>query len=429
MTQRYQSGAEDRIPEIVDRHQAGCKGMFAEIASPDAASHNQYPVHLKLLPDRCKDRVMHLLFPSLALALAIASPCGATEPLPQWKVALPGWNYEFPRDHAHHPDFQTEWWYFTGNLRSESGRDFGFQLTFFRQGVLSGEVEESEFLKRDMRFAHFAVSDFGSRMFHHFQRICRGSFGQSGFGDGSRLVWIRDWSCEIAGPGTFRLQAEEGDVAIDLVLRSEKPPVIHGTGTGVSQKSEGPGRASHYYSLTRLQTSGRVRLGAETHVVTGTSWFDQEWATNQLAAHQTGWDWFSLQFDDGSELMLFQIRTRDGGRDPYSSGTFIAPDGTSVHIPVTGFSLEPARRWKSPKTRGEYPVDWNLRVESLGLELALSARMDGQELATEPFAYWEGAISARGRRGGRTLSGVGYLEMTGYAGQIVGLQAPEAGSR
>ncbi len=372
---------------------------------------------------------MHLLFLTLALALAMTARCGAEEPPAQWKVALPGWNYEFPRDHAHHPEFQTEWWYFTGNLRSESGREFGFQLTFFRQGMLPGDVEESELLKRDMRFAHFAVSDLTSRKFHHFQRICRGSFSRSGFGDGSRLAWIGDWSCEIIEPGTFRLQAKEGGIAIDLVLRSAKPPVIHGTGNGVSQKSEGPGRASHYYSLTRLVTSGTVHLGAQTHSVTGTSWFDQEWATNQLAAHQTGWDWFSLQFDDGSELMLFQIRTRDGGRDAYSSGTFISPDGSSKHIPVTAFSLEPVRRWKSPKTGGEYPVDWKLRVDSLGIDLALRARLDAQELVTEPFSYWEGAITARGMRGTQPLSGVGYLEMTGYAGQIVGLQAPEVDTR
>lgn len=364
---------------------------------------------------------------SLLVAIALAFPPhagrAATDPA-GWKLALPGWTYTFPDDHRSHPGFKTEWWYFTGNVGTRDGTAFGYQLTFFRQGVIPGNVTESEFLRRDIRLAHFAVSDLGARKFHHFQRLCRGSFGRSGFNDGETIAWIRDWRCELTGPHQFRLRAREGDVAIDLTLKSAKPPVIHGTGGGVSQKSEGPGRASHYYSLTRLETSGEIQIGSERHSVTGTSWFDHEWATNQLAAHQTGWDWFSLQLDDGSELMLFQIRTKDGGRDAFSSGTFISPDGTATHIPLDGFRLEPTRRWKSPKTGGQYPVDWKLSVPTLGLELEITARMDAQELATEPFAYWEGAIRATGSAGAKPVGGKGYLEMTGYAGRIVGLQAP-----
>lgn len=342
----------------------------------------------------------------------------------EWRVALPGWDYRFPDDHGSHPGFKTEWWYFTGNVESDGGREFGYQLTFFRQGVIEPgkSIPQSNFLQRDMKFAHFAVSDIGAEDFHHFQKLSRGAFGEAGFGEDGKVAWIDNWSCERTGLHDFRLRAEDGGVEIDLALRSMRDPVVHGRG-GVSQKSEGEGRASHYYSLTRLETTGTIRIGYKTHTVSGWTWFDHEWATNQLAAHQTGWDWFSLQFDNGAELMIFQIRTKDGGRDAFSSGTWIGPDGSSRKIEFADFYLEPAGWWKSPKTQARYPVDWRISIPSLELAVTARARFPAQELATEPFAYWEGAISARGTIGNLPLKGKGYLEMTGYAGGIVGMQA------
>jgi predicted secreted hydrolase len=358
---------------------------------------------------------------SLPLLLACLLPLAAWA---EWRVSLPGWNARFPEDHGSHPDFKTEWWYFTGNVESDDGREFGYQLTFFRQGVIdpSQKTPPSRFVQRDVKFAHFAVSDIGSKSFRHFQKLARGAFGEAGFDDTSRVAWIDSWSCERIGLHDFRLTADDGDVAIDLTLRSARDPVWHGR-DGVSQKSEGEGRASHYYSLTRLETTGTVRLGDTTRRVTGLSWFDHEWATNQLASHQTGWDWFSLQFDNGTELMLFQIRTRDGGRDPYSSGTWIATDGTTRKIPREEFELEPTDWWKSPKTGGRYPIGWKIAIPSLDASLTVRARFPAQELDSEPFSYWEGAISAEGTLGNQPLRGKGYLEMTGYAGGIVGMQA------
>jgi hypothetical protein len=186
---------------------------------------------------------------------------------------------------------------------------------------------------------------------------------------------------------------------------------------------EGACRASHYYSLTRLETTGTVRIGERTHQVSGLTWFDHEWATNQLAAHQTGWDWFSLHFENGAELMLFQIRTKDGGRDPFSSGTWIGADGTVEKIPRENFELEPIEWWKSPKTGGRYPVAWTVSIPSRNVDLTVRARFPAQELDSEPFSYWEGAVSAEGSLGADPLRGKGYLEMTGYAGGIVGMQA------
>jgi len=343
---------------------------------------------------------------------------------PAWKVSLPGWEYAFPRDHGSHPDFQTEWWYFTGNVTADDGSEFGYQLTFFRQGVIppSVTIPQSEFVVRDVKFAHFAVSEISRSKFHHFQRLSRGSFGEAGFDDATRLTWIRDWTCELAGDNGFLLKAAEKGVQIELLLEGEKPPVFHGK-DGISQKAAGEGRASHYYSLTRLKTKGTIAIEGKTYRVHGLSWFDHEWATNQLTADQVGWDWFSIQLNDGSELMLFQIRTKAGERDAFSSGTFVYPDGSARAIPDTDFTALPTAWWKSEKSGGNYPIEWKLFVPSLDLALTLRARFNEQELDAAPFAYWEGAIGVTGSRGAAQVAGKGYLEMTGYAGRIVGLQA------
>ena len=340
----------------------------------------------------------------------------------QWKAALPGWNYEFPKDHGSHPDFKTEWWYFTGNVRTQEGLEFGYQLTFFRQGIIDPQsmIPKSRFIQRDMKFAHFAVSDLSSKKFRHFQKLSRGAYGEAGFDDEDRLAWIENWTCERTGEHSFRLKAADTGVALDLLLESPRAPVIHGS-NGISQKSEGLGRASHYYSLTRMKTKGSIEIDGRQHLLTGETWFDHEWATNQLAANQTGWDWFSLQLEDGSDLMLFQIRTKEGGRDPYSSGTFVSQSGESQKIRLSDFDLAPVDWWTSPHTKAKYPIAWKISIPNM--ELTVRARFQDQELASQPFSYWEGAVSAEGTSHGQPVIGKGYLEMTGYSGRIVGMQA------
>ena len=376
----------------------------------------------------------------------------------EWRVAKPGWEYTFPSDHGSHPGFKTEWWYFTGNLTAKDGRAFGYQLTFFRQGILSGDediIALSRFVTRDVKFAHFTVSDLATGKFHFFQKLSRGAYGEAGFDKKTEsepqraqraqseegadrnphssssvpsvssvvnLAWIDDWSCELTGKNTFRLRATKDDIALDLKLASTKPPVIHGA-NGLSQKAAGEGRASHYYSLTRLASEGTLRIGQEEFAVTGLSWFDHEWATNQLAENQIGWDWFSLQFDDGSELMLFQLRTKDGTRDAFSSGTFIDAKGKATPIANADFTLEPGETWKSPETGGSYPTAWRIAIPRLGLQLDLRAALKDQELRLQPVVYWEGAVRATGTVHGNGIKGSGYLEMTGYAGPIAGMQA------
>jgi predicted secreted hydrolase len=337
-----------------------------------------------------------------------------------WRLALPGWHYEFPRDHHPHAGFKTEWWYFTGNVRDASGRRFGYQVTFFRQGIrppgARGDTA-SALIVHELPFAHFAVSDVASGRFHFGQRINRGAFGQAGFGDGERVAWVEDWTLRLDSHERFHVEAKDGSHALALTLSSVKPWAIHGE-NGVSQKAAGEGRASHYYSGTRLATQGTLTVDGKQFAVSGESWFDHEWATNQLTPEQAGWDWFSIQLHDGTELMLYQLRLRAGGSDPQSSGTFVGRDGRTRHLRRDDYTLTPVEFWKSPANGARYPVAWEIAVPRLDLQLRVSTPLPAQELALEAIAYWEGAIDVEGTRAGQPVRGQGYMELTGYAGPL-----------
>jgi predicted secreted hydrolase len=347
-----------------------------------------------------------------------------------WTQALPGWKYQFPADHAVHPDFKTEWWYFTGNLHDESGREYGYELTFFREGILPpgsaalAITPRSRFVQSDFKFAHFALTDVGKGTFRCTQRISRGAFGEAGFSSaltpGTRLAWIDDWNLTPQPDGAWRITARADGFAIDLRLATGKLPVIEGV-DGVSQKSAGPGNASHYYSFTRMAVSGTLDAGSGPQPVRGDSWFDHEWASNQLASDEIGWNWFSFQFDNGTELMLYAMRRRDGSIDPASSGTFIDANGATTHLERAQFDLRPTATWRSARTGAVYPVAWQVRVPSRQLDLTVTPRVRDQELALPPISYWEGAIEAVGTQAGKPLRGRGYLELTGYANSLPGL--------
>ncbi len=357
----------------------------------------------------------------LALILVIATVSARAA---DWRIAEPGWHYEFPRDHHAHPEFKTEWWYFTGNLADAAGRRFGYQVTFFRQGIrppAERDPKLSRFVVGDLKFAHFTVTDVSGKRFRFAQKTSRGAFGEAGFDDGDRIAWIDSWNLRVDANGGFHLQAATKEMAVDLLLAATKPPAIHGT-DGVSQKASGEGHASHYYSLTRLTSSGSLRSGAETSAVKGESWFDHEWATNQLAAGQVGWNWLSVHFDDGSDLMLYQMRLESGAPDPTSSGTLIAPDGTTTHLPSTAFRMSPKDFWTSAKTGAKYPIGWRIELPEKGLQFEVRASLENQELALLPLAYWEGAVEIKGTRNGEAFAGRGYLELTGYAGPLRELQ-------
>jgi len=337
-----------------------------------------------------------------------------------WKTAVPGWQYEFPRDHHAHRDFKTEWWYFTGNLFDDEGDRFGYELTFFRQGIrpqAERQPNVSRFVVDDLKFAHFAITDVSKNRFRFEQKTSRGAFGEAGFGDGKRLAWIDNWTLASNGDDAFDLVATSPEVTIHLHLRATKPPVVHGE-NGVSVKASASGHASHYYSIPRLETTGEFFANGKSHPFRGESWFDHEWATGQLAEDQAGWDWISLQWEDRTELMLYQMRLKNGQPDSSSSGTWIAADGVATHLRSTDFKMTPIAFWKSKANGAQYPIAWRVTLPERRIEFVVRAAVENQELVLGPITYWEGAIDAEGTRDGKSIKGRGYLELTGYAGPL-----------
>ncbi len=335
----------------------------------------------------------------------------------EWKIAEPGWRYEFPRDHHAHAEFKTEWWYFTGNVFDAEGRQFGYELTFFRHGVrppAARDPNSSRFIVDDLKFAHFALTDVSRKDFRFEQKTSRGAFGEAGFDDGKRLAWINDWTLTLNTDDSFDIAAAGAPGAIHFHLRPAKAPVVHGE-NGISLKAAGKGHASHYYSIPRLETTGEVVVDGTVHAVRGASWFDHEWATSQLGPEQIGWNWLSVQFGDGSELMLYQMRLKNGGTDPVSSGTFVAADGATKFLRSSAIVMTPERRWKSKATGAEYPIEWRVEIPEQQISFTVKPVLDDQELALNQLTYWEGAIEVAGKLAGNPLKGRGYLELTGYA--------------
>ena len=346
---------------------------------------------------------------------AMSSACGQ-----DWRSAIPGWQYQFPRDHHHHPEFKIEWWYFTGNLFDQTGRRFGFELTFFREGVIPPSQRmpgRSRFIVDDLKFAHFTITDANARRFQFIQKTNRGTFAEAGFDRGGNIAWIENWSLKLNSAGEFRLSATAGKANLELTMVPESAPVIHGT-DGVSVKGSGENHASHYYSFPRLMTQGAIQTAGHPFNVTGLSWFDHEWATNQLAPNQVGWNWLCVQFANRTELMLYQMRLDNGTIDPASSGTFIDSNGKATHLTSQNFAMTPVARWKSEKTGADYPVEWRIEIPTRELTFTVRPILRDQELALGPLSYWEGAIDAIGNVRGNEIRGAGYLELTGYAGSL-----------
>lgn len=329
---------------------------------------------------------------------------------------------EFPRDHGAHPSFRTEWWYWTGNLRTATGRRFGVQLVFFQQALAPAMPPRSSgFAARQLVLAHAALTDAAGSRFHHAERMNRAAGGLAGVTGPAAgqpfQLWCDDWSASAIEPSDgflpLRLRAQDREFAFDLRVDPGKPLVLQGD-RGLSQKSRTPGNASIYYSMTRLPIAGTVTVGEERHDVRGEGWLDREWSTSALDQDQVGWDWFSLQLDDGSELMWYQLRRRDGSIDDCSSGLLVAAAGSTVRLATQDLVATPLGSWRSPDGRSRYPLPWRLRVASHDLDLVVTPILPDQELHTL-VRYWEGAVDAHGTRSGAPVQGHGYLEMTGYA--------------
>jgi predicted secreted hydrolase len=342
------------------------------------------------------------------LGLLAAPPAAA-----EFALARPGYRYSFPRDHFNHPDFQTEWWYYTGNLFTAKQRRFGFELTFFRQAIESERARPDSGIwhTSDLWLAHFALSDLAGKRFQHWQRLHRSGPGLAGASAERGRIWNGNW---FAGLSALAAVAE--GCSLDLSLRSKKAPVIHGR-DGISRKAAGEGRASHYISLTRIDAQGALVWNGERFDLRGEVWMDHEFFTHQLTAEQAGWDWYSIQLANGCELMLARIRRRDGSTDPFSHGTWVEPSGQPRHLDRADFEVTPHETWKSPDTGAVYPIRWTVRVAPLDLALEASTPLESQELESrtpQSPSYWEGAMDYVGSLRGSPIRGVGYLEMTGY---------------
>ena len=343
--------------------------------------------------------------------------CCAVPLLAQYEAALPGYRYEFPRDHFNHPGYRTEWWYYTGNLKSADGHRFGFELTFFRQGVSRDRATTSDWDVQDIYLAHLALSDLSDGRFYHAERVNRAGPGLAGASEPLAKVWNGNWQVTWV-EDRQQMQAVADNFALRLVMTSRKPPVIHGR-NGVSQKAAGAGQASHYISFTRLVTSGSIEMEGKSYQIEGTSWMDHEFFTHQLEANESGWDWLSLQLDDNTELMLYRFRHKDGSVDPFSAGSYVDGQGKSTFLGVSDFSMQPeGETYASPNTHAVYPTAWQVTVPTLSLDLQVKTPLRSQELVSgysTGLSYWEGAVTVSGTRSGARATGAGYLEMTGYA--------------
>jgi predicted secreted hydrolase len=347
-----------------------------------------------------------------------------------FEMALAPRKWQFPEDFGPHQGYQTEWWYYTGNLETEAGRPFGFQLTFFRQALSpqSSVNIGSNWRSNQIYSAHFTVSDIAEKQFYPQERFSRGAVGLAGAEADPYQVWLENWSAKEVEPldqeaeaegklKKVRLQAESRDVAIDLVVQQMLPPILQGD-KGLSIKGLEPGNASYYYSLVQQPTIGSITVKGQIYQVSGLTWKDHEYSTSSLGAGTVGWDWFSMQFDDGAALMLYLLRHEDGTLEPTSAGMFIAASGETTSLRWQDWQIRVLDHWKSSRSGGSYPAKWELEIPKLELTLQAQPLMPDQELNVTTATYWEGAVDFKGTRQGKTVNGKGYVELTGYAGRL-----------
>jgi predicted secreted hydrolase len=330
-------------------------------------------------------------------------------------------NLVFPVDHGPHSEYMTEWWYVTGNLDSDSGRHFGYQLTFFRRALTpptDTQSRESNWATNQVYMAHFALTDISGNSYTATEKFERGAAGLAGAEAEPVAVWLDNWKIAANSDNQFILTASQGNQTLSLKMISVKVPTLHGV-QGYSQKGPDLGSASTYYSLSRLLSTGTVTIDGTEYPVSGSSWMDHEFSTSALSADQVGWDWFSIQLDDGTDVMLFHLRRVDGSIDPFSSGTIIDAAGESTRLSTDDFSIAVLSTWISPHSDATYPASWAVTIPSGDLALKITPYIADQELDLS-FTYWEGAVHITGTHNGQAVTGVGYAELTGYAERFSG---------
>ena len=329
-------------------------------------------------------------------------------------------DFAFPQDHGPHPAFRSEWWYLTGVLATPAGRRFGVQFTLFRQALRpSAEVDAADngWRTGQAYMGHFALADVAARQHWHTERLVRGHPALAGVRTAPFAAHIDGWRLQSTSAEFWplRLQAETGGdaetpaFAVDLKLTATRPIVRQGD-RGLSRK--GPGGASYYYSIPRIDAAGTVAVGDDRHRVTGLAWLDREWTTGVLERDYAGWDWFALHLADGRDLMVCQMRRQDGARSGYDFGALTDVAGTTHILGAADFALEPTRRWRG------WPVAWRLTLNGSEGEaertpetLLVQAAFPDQAMELS-VRYWEGVVDVTTADG--QAAGSGYMELTGY---------------
>lgn len=335
----------------------------------------------------------------------------------------------FPQDHGPHTEYRTEWWYYTGNLVSAEGAQFGYQLTFFRSALAPDmPVRQSDLATNQMYMAHFALTTAAAQEHESFERFSRGAAGLAGAsGDPTFAVWLDEWSAQEVEPGLIRVQASadgaNGSVALDLSLRTTQPPLLHGD-RGLSAKGPEDGNANYYYSLVQMETTGTVTSVGTVTAVTGVSWMDHEFGTSALSGNITGWDWFAVQLEDGTALMFGEFHDAAGGNRSIYEGTLAYANGDQFTLGDGDFTLEALDTWTSPRSGIEYPASWHITFPEHEIELAIKPLVADQEM-TVTFVYYEGATEIMGTVRGEPVNGRGYVELTGYGSTATNTRAGE----
>ncbi|MFP8489244.1 lipocalin-like domain-containing protein [Gracilimonas sp. Q87] len=334
--------------------------------------------------------------------------------------------FVFPDDHGPHPGFRTEWWYYTGNVFTDDGRQFGYQFTIFRSQMTppdsnaSDKAFSEDWNTNQLYLGHFAISDIENEDHVFEERYSRGAAGLAGSQAEPHRIWLEDWEIKRIEnndgndknfPVSIKAEMENG-TALDLNITPAKPLVLQGE-DGYDPKGSEQGNASYYLAFTRMKTEGTVTKDGEVHDVNGYSWMDHEWSTSALDEEQEGWDWFSIQLSNNYEIMYYQLRNSDGSVSQFTNGSIIDPEGNKSNFNPGDVSLEVLDRWVSPHSKAEYPTQWNLRIPNHGVDLQLSTVFPDQEMDVS-VRYYEGVLKIEGEMYDERITGNGYIEMTGY---------------
>jgi predicted secreted hydrolase len=358
--------------------------------------------------------------PQVPPALSVSAMLGGDSTAGYARATRPR-RFEFPRDHGAHPRYKHEWWYFTGNLIAGDGRRYGYQFTLFRHAVApQPPTTVSRWSTNQLYLAHVALADISAGSFRYDERFSRGGLGLAGVTAQPFRAWLEDWQIDELPSQQqcgqcfrVRILASARTFALDLSLQNSKPPGLHGN-NGLSAKSRTAGNASYYYSHTRLDTRGTIRQGGNSSTVRGSSWFDHEWSTSALEQEQSGWDWFAIQLEDATEIMLYRLRHRGDSSLDYLYGSYIDAEGSLTPLDEDEFAIRVDGRWRSPRSGTVYPAAWRINLPQRGITLTVRPRLADQEMLTS-FRYWEGAVEISGKRHGTAIAGEGYVELTGYA--------------